>query len=259
MSCRDVETTGASGGSFRYAVYFAPPSESEWWDFGCKWLGRDPISGQERAQPRIPAFPAAQMAHLTADPGRYGFHATLKPPFEMVTECSRADFHAAVSALACQQTAFALGRLEATRLGSFIALCPRVVSAQMQELAQACVEELDLFRNSAGAQDMARRRGANLNSRQDALLERWGYPYVLEEWRFHMTLTRSLLHGEDAFLLEWLRPRIERLNASPLSVNALCVFEEPVRGAPFRLTRRFGFDGSVREYAMEGVSLSAPQ
>ena len=258
MTSRDAGTAGVPEGSFRYAVYFAPPRDSEWWDFGCKWLGRDPISGLACVQPRIPAVSAVEIADLTADPGRYGFHATLKPPFELVAGCSRADFHAAVSALACQQTSFALGRLEATRLGSFIALCPRTVTAQLQELAQACVEELDPLRKRLGEQELARRRGANLSARQDALLAHWGYPYVLDEWRFHMTLTRSLFLGEEAGLIEWLRPRIDHPNASPLLVDALCVFEEPARGAPFRLTRRFGFDGSVREYAMSEASLSSP-
>ena len=257
MTSADAEAAGVSEGAFRYAVYFAPPPDSEWWNFGCTWLGRDPISGLTSAQSQIPAVSAEDIADLTADPRRYGFHATLKPPFALVAECSRADFHAAVSALACQQTAFSLGRLEATRLGRFIALCPRTVNGPLQELARACVKELDSFRKRAGAQDVALRRGANLSARQDALLARWGYPYVLDEWRFHMTLTRSLFLGEESSLLEWLRPRIERLNASPLLVDALCVFEEPARGAPFRLTRRFGFNGSIQVYSMSEASLSS--
>ena len=31
-----------------------------------------------------------------------------------------------------------------------------------------------------------------LTARQDAMLVRWGYPYVFDTWFFHMTLTRRL-------------------------------------------------------------------
>ena len=38
----------------RYAVYFAPPPDSDWWAFGCRWLGRDALTGRALEQPLLP-------------------------------------------------------------------------------------------------------------------------------------------------------------------------------------------------------------
>ena len=233
----------------RHAVYFAPPPHGAWWRFGCAWLGRDPLSGRPVEHPRVPGVPAATIAEITADARRYGFHATLKPPFVLGPGLDKADLYQAVESLARSHRPFSLGALEVRTLGNFIALRPAEAPPQLQSLARDCVEHLDPLRAAPPGAELARRRGATLTSRQDELLERWGYPFVLDEWRFHMTLTRSLSIGEAKPLMDWLRRQVVRLNAEPLSVDALCVFEQSVPDAPFRLARRIGFDGSVNDHA----------
>ncbi len=241
----------------RYAVYFAPRCDSDWWNFGCRWLGRDPVSGLALAHPAVPGVTPRQLSELTGEPRRYGFHATLKPPFRLAPGRSEDELHAAVAVLASTHSAFSLGPVDARVLGSFIALQPRDAPAELQLLAQACVEYLDPLRALPAAAEFARRRAAALTMRQDQLLERWGYPFVLDEWRFHMTLTRSVSHAEAAPLLKWLQPRTERLNAQPMPVDALCVYVQSDASAAFRLVRRLGFDGSVTDYSSGAVSLSA--
>lgn len=241
----------------RYAIYFTPPPESGWWAFGCRWLGRDPASGRSVEQPRIPGVPPAQLAEFTADARRYGFHATLKPPFTLSQGLDEGDIDRAVATLACAHAPFCLGPMEVRMLGSFIALRPRESPPELQALAQDCVESLDALRAAPDAAELARRRSGGLTPRQGELLERWGYPYVLDQWRFHMTLTRSLSRAEAEPLLAWLRVQVVSLSAEPLTVDGLCVFEQPATGAPFRLVRRFGFDGSVRDYRRGAVTLSA--
>lgn len=236
----------------RHAVYFAPPPHSEWWRFGCAWLGRDPLSGLPVEHPRVPGVAAATIAEITADARRYGFHATLKPPFALGSGFDKADLYQEVESLARSQTPFSLGALEVRTLGRFIVLRPAQAPPQLQSLARDCVEHLDPLRAAPSGAELARRRGATLTPRQDAFLERWGYPFVLDEWRFHMTLTRSLSTAEATSLMDWLKRRVDCLNAEPLSVDALCVFEQSVPDAPFRLVRRMGFDGSVTDHAAGG-------
>src|SRR6202000_780688 len=80
--------------------------------------------------------------------------------------------------------------------------------------------------------DLGRRLAAPLTERQRALLVEWGYPYVFDEFRFHMTLSNSLddAHERDA-LLAWWHARVPALGALP--VNGAALFVEPEPGAPF--------------------------
>lgn len=76
----------------------------------------------------------------------------------------------------------------------------------------------------------------------------WGYPYVFEEFRFHITLTGRLPLPEQAHVLDVLAPIVHELNREPLMLNGLAVCVQPRRHAPFVLVRRYGFDGSTRCY-----------
>jgi hypothetical protein len=82
--------------------------------------------------------------------------------------------------------------LEVRRLGGFIAVVPTEPSAALADLAAATVAALDPFRAPPSEAELARRRKARLSDRQEALLMKWGYPYVMEEFRFHLTLTGRL-------------------------------------------------------------------
>ena len=236
--------------SGRYAVYYAPDVKSDWWLFGNRWLGRDPLEGNLLDQPEVPGVAPQRLAELTMDARRYGLHATLKPPFRLAPDSDLAQLDASIVRLAAMQRPFALGRIEVGMLGHFIALQLKDVPHELVDLANDCVQQLDAFRRAAPESELTRRRGAGLTGRQDELLQRWGYPYVLSEWRFHMTLTGPVGRSEAAELLAWLRPHVERLNWTPLVVDGLCLFEEAFPGAPFRLRRRYGFDGSVIDYGL---------
>ena len=235
-------------GAARYAIYYAPPPGSRWWRFGCRWLGRDPISGNALEQFKLPDVTPEELADLTAEPRRYGFHATLKPPFALADGGSADDLYRSAAALARTQRPIELGPLLLQGPGGFLALGPAAEPPGLCGLARACVERLDSLRAPPVAAELARRRAAGLTPCQEELLARWGYPYVMDEWRFHMTLTRNLTEAQSARLSTPLLSRVRRLNAEPLAVDAICVFEQQAQGMPFRLTRRFGFDGVVTVY-----------
>ncbi|WP_251781411.1 DUF1045 domain-containing protein [Caldimonas mangrovi] len=221
----------------RYAVYFAPAANHPLWETGCRWLQRDPLSPDT-------GWPEPARPHIS-EPRRYGFHATLKPPFRLREPWSETALLGAVARLASRTPAFDMPVLDVAWLGRFLALRPaQALGADhpLQRLADACVIDLDTFRAPPTDEERARRHSLTLTPQQQALLEAHGYPYVLSEWRFHMTLTDPLdaLPGEprDA-LLERAREHFGEALGVPMRCDALCLFVEPAPGRPFRLATRF--------------------
>ncbi len=229
----------------RYAIYYAPPPESSWWRFACRWLGRDPISGSALEPLKIANVESEKLVAITAEPRRYGFHATLKAPFSLSRGTSPEDLYRFAAAFARTQSPIQLGALQLRNIDGFLAIEPQRALPRLSQFAQACVEQFDAMRAQISVADLARRRAEGLTPRQEQLLQRWGYPYVMQEWRFHMTLTGTLGARERAKLFPPLEKRVRHLNAEALSLDAICVFEQPARDLPFLLSRRFGFDGEV--------------
>lgn len=226
--------------AIRYALYFAPAPEHPLWRAGCAWLGRDP------AEPLAP--PAPPPPHRAA-PWRYGFHATLKPPQRLRDAGDAAALIAAAQALAAAHAPFELPALAVAPLGDFLALRPREPLARghaLWRLADACVQELDAWRAPPDAAEAARRAALRLDEEQRALLARWGYPHVLERWRFHLTLSD---HAPPPALAEQARAHFAAALAAPLRCEDLCLFVEPAPGAPFVLSRRFRLGGAGRAAA----------
>ena len=170
-------------------------------------------------------------------PRRYGFHATLKPPMRLIGTC--ADFIADAAALARKIPPFALPPLEVTRLGQFLALCLAQRPASLHALADACVLELDAHRRPEDAAALVR-RAAGCSPPQLENLRRHGYPNVLGEWRFHMTLTGATATN---FLEPPAREFFGATLRQPRRVEAICVFIEPAPGADFMLLKRLQLGG----------------
>lgn len=230
-------------GFARYAVYYAPPPGSALWRFGCAWLGWDAEAGRPAEMPDPPGLPAPREV-LTRTPRRYGFHATLKPPFRLAPGRDPADLHAAVAALAAGFAPFDAPPLRFAALGGrFAALVPSAPSAPLAALAAACVTELDGFRAPPDADELARRRATALTPAQAALLDRWGYPYVLDQFRFHLTLSGPLESTALHALQTALGPVLDPLTAGPMPVRDLALFGDPGQGLPFRLLARLPLGG----------------
>ncbi|MCC7546364.1 MAG: DUF1045 domain-containing protein [Burkholderiales bacterium] len=223
----------------RYAVYYAPPAHSDLWRLGCHWLGRDPERDEALEQPPVPGRARSRIEALTASPRAYGFHATLKPPFRLRAEARTADLHEALRILARSQRAFALPPLRVARLGGFLALTPAVDSERLGQFADAWVTGLDALRCPPEEDELRRRRAAGLTARQDALLSRWGYPYVFDEFRFHLTLTERLGTDEGVALQDWLTAWFTPALSQTLSVEEVSLYVQGSPGQAFRLMRRY--------------------
>lgn len=232
----------------RYAVHYAPPEDCALARTSARWLGRDAFSGERLEQPAFGAISPARLAELTAAPRRYGLHGTLKPPISLRAGRTLAEFDQAVAALAAKQAAFSFA-VEIEQLANFLAWRPLNETGRIAAVAAACVTELDEFRAPAGEAELARRRAGGLSAQQELMLQRWGYPYVLEEFRFHLTLSEAVAGEEARQLLAMLKAGGAGLPIEPLRFDSLVMFMEPAPGADFRVIARYGFDGSVRRYA----------
>jgi putative phosphonate metabolism protein len=229
--------------SGRYAVYFAPDLSSRLASFGASWLGYDVATGRSVGQPEVSGISAERLFAITAEPRRYGFHATLKPPFALAAEANADELDEAVSALAGGFSALAAPRLRLARISGFWALMLSQPCAILHELAAICVSDLDRFRAPPSPEEQARRRSVGLSPAQEALLARWGYPYIMEEFRFHMTLTARLDADEGRMVEKALTPLVEPFCQTALKIDAISLFRQRRRDAPFRLLRRYKLDG----------------
>src|ERR1700722_10062052 len=218
----------------RVALYYAPEADDPLWARGCAWLGHDPETGRDLPQPDIDGL-AAQVT----EPRRYGFHATLKPPMQLTAPLDQ--FLGEVKHFCRETEPFAMPRLDVTLLGRFIALCPSAASsaesAELHAFADACVACLDAYRRPEDAAAQAKRT-AGRTEPQRQNIAKWGYPFVMEDWRFHMTLSNP---SADETLMDAAKRHFSEALALPRRVASVAVFAEPAAGEPFQLLERIGF------------------
>lgn len=225
--------------SSRYAIYFAPPDQSALWRFGSAVLGYDAAAGRDVPHLPLVGIPAAEWPALSAEPRTYGFHATLKAPFRLAPGMAIEDLYEALEDMAPRQTPVILEGLAVTRLGSFVALTPIGEVDELNGLAMRVTSELDVLRAPLSEEEMAKRLKAPLSERQRAQLDRFGYPYVGEDFRFHMTLSGSLPADRVGPVADALASAYaEAVPVGTVDVDALTVFEQPEPGARFRITER---------------------
>lgn len=222
----------------RVAVYYAPHPGDPLTPLSAAWLGRDPITDAAVPQPDLP-----NIQEITADPRGYGFHATLKPPMRLAAGRTWSELCAAAQRLARTIAPFDLPPLVVSDLFGFLALRETELCPPLQALADACVEQLDMFRAPPTEAELARRRRSKLTPEQDAMLERWGYPYVFGTWFFHMTLTRRLTQDEKAIYQPAAERYFAAVLAQPRRVTDICLYTQQGPGAPFVIAERLPLRG----------------
>ncbi|NIY76733.1 DUF1045 domain-containing protein [Thalassospira sp. HF15] len=223
----------------RYGLYYAPEPQGALGQFGNAWLGRNPETGHLLSRPTVAGLTESEIVAATSSPTRYGFHGTLKPPFALPSGINRSDLEAAVSDLCKRTASIACGPLVLKAIGRFLALVPTEPVADLADLAETLVRELDDFRQPEDEAAMNKRRAAGLTDRQEDYLVRWGYPYVMEEFRFHLTLTNKLSDDQIEPFKAALSGLVAPLCQAPFTVKEVCLFGDPGDQKPFRLLKRF--------------------
>lgn len=219
----------------RYAIYFTPREHDPLSQLAASWLGRDAFTGIGTRQP--PQV-SRRLLDQTAEPRRYGFHATLKAPFRLADGRTEQALSSAFRTFCAARRPFSLP-LAIHRLDGFFALMQTEPSGALDELAADTVRDFEPFRAALTPAEIERRRPERLSAAELRNLVEWGYPQVFDTFRFHMTLTGRVSESDAPQMQEALASLFGPLLREPLSISGLGLFVQ--RDAPA--------DFTVLEYA----------
>jgi putative phosphonate metabolism protein len=219
----------------RYAIYYAPARASDLDRFGAQLLGYDAFAGDDLPFPEAVTEAAPDWHDLTADPRKYGFHATLKAPFTLAPDKTEAELFAACSMFAATPRAIPVFVPVVGSISGFIAVIPAEPPRELIQLAADCVTAFDTFRAPLTEADRARRKPTQLTPTQREHLDRWGYPYVMDDFRFHMTLTTRLGSERRESVLAMLQARFATLGLATLAIDRIVVFRQEGAASRFRI------------------------
>lgn len=228
-------------GYARYAIFYDPPPGSALAALGESWLGRD-AAGADRPRAAC-ALDSDEQARITREARRYGLHGTLKPPFRLAEGVRAADLASAIEAFCRTRAAVVSPPLSLASLDGFLSLRPAEPSPALDLLAAEIVAVFDEFRAPLSDVEIARRRPETLSPRRRSLLAHWGYPYVFDQFRFHITLSARLDAAAEKRARSALEPLISGAIGADLTVDALALYGDPGDGAPFRRLARWGLHG----------------
>lgn len=227
---------------YRVAIYYAPDTQSDVWRLGSGWLGRNAATGQKLPLPAVDGIAKEVLTELTSHPRRYGWHATLKAPFQLAPGHSLSTLRTGVQQFCQGRQPFDLAAWDLSTTEGFLSLRPKHSPPELAQLAADCVQQLHCFAAPLSEAALARRRLAPLSPEEDALLLAWGYPYVLEHFQFHFSLTGSLnLLPEDQLPLLMLAAKTHFHQVPAERVDRLSIFIEPRQGDDFQLLEQIRF------------------
>ena len=217
----------------RYAIYYIP--DLPLFQIGSDWLGWNSLTGQE-------SLLSADHHRITDRPRKYGFHATVKPPFSLVSHSSQGELQDAFHAF-CEHVSPATGgTLKISRLGRFLAMIQDVQTNEVTELAASTVSYFDKFRAPLTDKDIEKRRRRRLTPQQDALMLRWGYPYVMQEFKFHMTLTDPLAHDTIDDIERRANSMFHDFLDQSLNISSLALLGEQEGSGRFHVIERLSLE-----------------
>lgn len=226
----------------RFAIYYAPATTDLLWDRATVWLGRDSASGLVY-DGAVAGIDRTRLLNLTQSAGRYGFHATIKPPMALAQGTDLDGLRAALRDFAENTAPISLGQLQIADLEGFLALIPKEEPEGLEHFAGRVVSHFEPFRAPLHPRDRAARAARGLTPRQEELLDLYGYPYVMDEFRIHMTLTDRLTGDDHEDLLRaaqaWFAPVLE----GDFVLDRLALFMEPESGLTFRRVEDFVLKG----------------
>ena len=219
----------------RYAIYYAPAPGSGLDRFGAQMLGYDAVSGQDLPFPEGILQAVPDWRDLTSDPRKYGFHATLKAPMSLAPGRTEAELVAACTAFASAPRAIPVITPVVGSISGFIAVIPAEPSPELIRLAAECVSAFDAFRAPLTEADRERRNPSQLTPGQREHLDRWGYPYVMDDFRLHMTFTGRLAAERRETIMSMLQKRFAQLSLERLAIDQIALFRQNDADSRFRI------------------------
>lgn len=211
----------------RYAIYVM--AQGDFHREASRWLGWDARLGCTMEHPEVDRLPHSIDA-LTQTPCKYGFHGTIKPPFRLADGETQASLQEACATLMPTLPAAKVDELVVRPLDGFVAVVPESPSASLAKLAADVVEKLDGFRAPPNSDELGKRRKAGLSPAQETNLLRWGYPHVMDEFRFHMTLSGKRPVPESENLAVRLGEHFAPVLPKPFNITSLELLGEDEAG-----------------------------
>lgn len=231
----------------RYAIYYTPASDSPLARFGASWLRRDHLGVDFTDHMEIVQLSDQRQFEMTQTPRHYGFHATLKPPFRTHQGVGFEVIDEALQEFASHHKPFEVPALELSILDGFIALRPRQDSKKLLNFAAKCVRAFDQFRISPTDRERAKCFQLNLTDRQKQHFKDWGYPYVMEDFRFHMTLTDRLDVLEQESVLQGLSEKTTCvLNGKPWMLDSVTLVKQSTSTSRFKDLKRYPLTATLK-------------
>ena len=206
----------------RFALYFLPQGALH--RFGAGWFGWDVITGTDINQ-NDRMLPLS-LQQFVEKPRKYGLHATIKAPFRLKSLKDYEALIATTQQIAKRHGAFTLS-LSMTKLGRFLALtCTEGDPKPLKDLAADCVQSLDVFRAPLTEDELNKRLAAHLKENEKSNVMTWGYPYVFESYRFHITLTDKVSAKNREALEPYLETNLAPCIYGAVTVNAISLVGE---------------------------------
>ncbi|WP_212638035.1 DUF1045 domain-containing protein [Desulfocicer vacuolatum] len=227
----------------RYAVYFAPDEKGRPGRFGRLWLGRT-ARKMEDGKPGAD-LTEAQYQKIINAPKHYGFHGTLKAPFELHSDYKFHDLDAALTEFSLRFPAFAIKSFELETIGDFIALVPGEEPKQLRQLHTRLTEEFNQLNAPLSDYDRERFLARGLSGREEEYLFRYSYPFVLDAFKFHLTLTGNLAEDEKNACFRLLGKMTASFRDEGLCVDRISLFQQQTRNDPFFM---------IKDYRLRGES-----
>ena len=225
----------------RYAIYYAPIENCGLDVFGKCLLGWDPYKGEEITNSYPPKLPNLQkFSRFVLTPKQYGFHGTIKAPFRLKDGYTYNDLENKVCEISKQIHSFYIDKLIIKKLGNFIALIP-TNNLKVNDVSNKFVEGLDYLRDELSENEIKKRNPIKLTSRQKKMLFKWGYPYVFNEFKFHLTLTSKLNIEEIDDVFKSLQNILTQFNLIKINFNSVCIFGQK-SDEKFYFIKRFKFN-----------------
>lgn len=244
LNCAQLENerkgVATSRSSFtRYAIYFTPEPGTALAAFGRSWFGRANDGATLQAFSDS-GFAGTGFAKIPSVPGRYtGLYAQFKAPFSLRDGVGIDAVKQRLIRFAARRKPAETGPLTLAREGRFLVLRPVEPTPLLEWLATQCVAAFEDFAAPLGAAERTAYASPNLSDYQRLLLESFGDPYVLSEYRFYITLTGPLDKTHLERVSQALWPVLEELCNSGVTVDGLSLFGDCGGRSPMRLIGRY--------------------
>ena len=136
---------------------------------------------------------------------------------------------------------FDVGKLNLKKIGNFIALVPEK-NDKIKYLSNKLVTGLDFLRDELLEEEILKRNPQTLTLNQKKMLTNWGYPYVLDEFNFNLTLTDKIDNKKIDNILKSIKRNLRYIDFEKVNFNNICIFGEK-KDEKFYFIKRFKLEG----------------